>query len=153
MAEARLRSATVADLDELWAIESRVFGSDAWSREMMQEELTADHRCYLVLADEAGSVVSYGGLLTVGHEGDIQTIAVAEDRRGEGHGRRMMNALLDAAGERGAREVFLEVRADNPVARALYESLGFVELGVRPHYYQPGGVDAVVMRLRMGERR
>jgi N6-L-threonylcarbamoyladenine synthase/ribosomal-protein-alanine N-acetyltransferase len=43
--------------------------------------------------------------------------------------------------------VFLEVRADNPGARALYESLGFAEIAVRPDYYQPDGVDAVIMRL------
>jgi ribosomal-protein-alanine N-acetyltransferase len=39
------------------------------------------------------------------------------------------------------------VRADNPVAQALYASEGFIELGRRPRYYQPDGVDALVMRL------
>jgi len=43
--------------------------------------------------------------------------------------------------------VFLEVRADNPGARSLYETLGFAEIAVRPKYYQPDGVDAVIMRL------
>ena len=52
-----------------------------------------------------------------------------------------------AARERGARQVFLEVRADNPVAQRLYASEGFVELGRRPRYYQPDDVDAVVMKL------
>ena len=45
------------------------------------------------------------------------------------------------------REVFLDVRADNPVAQQLYASAGFMEIGRRPHYYQPDDVDAVVMRL------
>ncbi|MFC7765894.1 GNAT family N-acetyltransferase [Leucobacter soli] len=61
--------------------------------------------------------------------------------------------LLDEAARRGVHEVFLEVRADNPVARGLYASLGFDEIGVRPRYYQPDDVDAVVMRLMMEERR
>ncbi|XPP26553.1 MAG: ribosomal protein S18-alanine N-acetyltransferase [Leucobacter sp.] len=148
-----LRAATEADLDAIWAIESTVFGAEAWSRAMMREELTAEHRVYLALVDERGTVLGYGGLLAVGVDGDIQTIAVAPEARGAGHGRTMMNALLDAAEDRGVGEVFLEVRADNPTARALYVSLGFAEIAVRPRYYQPEGVDAVVMRLDMKDRR
>ena len=44
-------------------------------------------------------------------------------------------------------DVFLEVRADNPVAQALYASEGFAEVGRRPRYYQPDDVDAIVMQL------
>jgi len=153
-----LRSATTDDLDAIWEIETAVFGAEAWSRPMMREELAGDHRVYLVLVAGDGNggdgrIVGYGGLLAVGTEGDIQTIALAEDARGAGQGRRLMNALLDAAAEGGVREVFLEVRADNPVARGLYASLGFVELAVRPGYYQPDNVDAVVMRLQLEGRR
>jgi ribosomal-protein-alanine N-acetyltransferase len=67
--------------------------------------------------------------------------------RGRGVGRALMHALIDEARRRGANELFLEVRDDNPVARRLYGSLGFEEIGVRPGYYQPDGVDAVAMRL------
>lgn len=152
-----LRSASEADLDAIWAIEAAVFGAAAWSRETMREELTADHRVYLALVSEGGpgaaSVVGYGGLLSLGEEGDIQTIALDPAARGKGQGRRMMNALLDAGEVRGVREMFLEVRADNLVARALYASLGFDEIAVRPRYYQPDGVDAVVMKLQMKDRR
>lgn len=147
-----LRAATPDDLDAIWALESAVFGSDAWSRATMREELGAEHRVYLALSDASGEVLGYGGLLVVGAEGDIQTIAIAPAARGAGHGRRMMRALIAAAAERGVRELFLEVRADNPVAQRLYDSLGFAEIGVRPRYYQPDGVDAVVMRLEMEGR-
>ncbi|RGE24407.1 ribosomal-protein-alanine N-acetyltransferase [Leucobacter sp. wl10] len=142
-----LREAGASDLDAIWAIERAVFGAEAWSRDMMREELTADHRHYLALVDRSGGVRGYAGLLVVGGEGDVQTVAVAPEARGGGHGRRLMTALLAEARRRGVREVFLEVRADNPVARRLYASLGFGEIGVRPRYYQPDGVDAVVMRL------
>ena len=144
----RIRDAEPGDLDAIWAIERDVFGAEAWSREMMREELTADHRRYIVLVDQDEAVRGYAGLLVVGSESDVQTIAVAPEARGGGHGRRLMRALLDESERRGAHEVFLEVRADNPVARALYVSLGFEEIGVRPHYYQPDDVDAVVMRCR-----
>lgn len=142
-----VRPATIADLDAIWQIEHAVFTSEAWSRDMMAEELSADHRSYLALVTPDGTVRGYGGLLVVGTEGDIQTIAVAPEARGKGAGRRMMAALLAEAHQRGVREVFLEVRADNPVAQRLYISLGFTEIGIRPRYYQPDGVDAVVMKL------
>lgn len=148
-----IRPATPGDLDAIWAIESAVFGAEAWSRDMMREELTGAHRCYLVLVDGEGAVRGYGGLLAVGADGDIQTIAIDPSVRGAGNGRRLMNALLDEAASRGVREVFLEVRADNPVARALYDSLGFREIAVRPRYYRPDGIDAIVQRLRMEERK
>ncbi len=147
-----LRPATEADLDAIWRIEADVFAGEAWSREMMREELTADHRHYIALVDPATDAIrGYAGLLTVGSEGDIQTIAVVPEARGGGHGRALMRELLAEAVRRSVREVFLEVRADNPVAQRLYADLGFTEIGVRPKYYQPEGVDAIVMRLELSE--
>ena len=72
---------------------------------------------------------------------------IAEAARGRGRGRALLRALLETARERGAREIFLEVRDDNPTATALYASEGFVEIGRRPRYYQPDDVDAIVMKL------
>lgn len=142
----RVREATLDDLDAVWAIEQAVFGAEAWSREMMRDELVGSHRHYAVLSGADGAVHGYAGLLVVGSDGDIQTIAVEPGSRGGGHGRRLMEALLAEARRRGARRVFLEVRADRPVARGLYASLGFEEIAVRPRYYQPDDVDAVVMQ-------
>lgn len=149
----RIRSAAPHDVDALWAIEQDVFGSDAWSRALLEQELTGEFRTYLVLVDAQEQPVGYGGLLAVDADGDIQTIALAPAYRGKGLGRALMNALLDKAAQRGVRQVFLEVRADNPVARSLYESLGFAELGVRREYYQPDGVDAIVLRLEVKARQ
>lgn len=151
--EFAIRPATLDDLDAIWAIESAVFGAEAWSLDMMREELAADHRQYLLVVGDEGSVLGYGGLLAVGEDGDIQTIALSPEARGAGQGKRLMNALLDESQRREVRRVFLEVRADNPVARSLYLSLGFDEIGVRPRYYQPDNVDAVVMKLEMENRR
>ncbi|OOB91820.1 ribosomal protein S18-alanine N-acetyltransferase [Rathayibacter sp. VKM Ac-2630] len=142
-----LREATPADLDAIMAIEESEFTSDAWSSRMMAEETRSAHTRYLV-AEEDGVVLGYAGLLCPrgAHEADVQTIAVLASARRRGLGRRLLRALLDEAVRRGAREVFLEVRADNPGAQTLYRSEGFEEIGVRPAYYQPDGVDALVMR-------
>ncbi len=170
----KLRDATVQDLDAIWAIEREVYGAEAWSFEAMRSEILGDHRRYIVIersadtvdtentADAGGivntqghenEIVGYAGLLVLGSDGDIQTIAVSPNVRGSGYGRLMMNELLDEAAHRGAKQVFLDVRADNEVARRLYASLGFQEIGVRPRYYQPDDIDAIVMQLQMGERR
>jgi len=148
-ASVALRPATPTDLEAICEIEQQVFGHEAWSPDLMRSELEGDHRQYLVLVTGDGTVVGYGGALVVGEQGDVQTIALDPSVRGAGHGRRMMLALLESAERRGANEIFLEVRADNPVARGLYESLGFEQIGVRPRYYQPGDVDALVMRKKV----
>ena len=145
-----MRRAGVADLDAIMAIETTTFESDAWSREAMASELANNNTFYLVAVDEAGETVdAYAGLLAPrgAAQADIQTIAVAEQSRGQGLGRSLMTALLSEARSRKAHEVFLEVRADNPTAQQLYASLGFEQISVRKRYYQPDGVDALIMRL------
>lgn len=143
-----LRAAVPDDLTAIMALERASFPTDAWSDAMMREELASPHGWYVV-DEEAGRVVGYAGLRAVrgAKDADVQTIAIAEASRGRGRGRTLLRALLGRAAERGVHEVFLEVRADNPVAQALYASEGFLEVGRRPRYYQPDDVDAVVMKL------
>lgn len=143
-----LRRATPADLDAIMALERASFPTDAWSDAMMRDELASPHGWYVVI-EEAGRIVGYAGLRAVrgSRDADVQTIAIAAGSRGRGRGRGLLEALLAEASARRVHDVFLEVRADNPVAQALYASEGFVEVGRRPRYYQPDDVDAVVMRL------
>ena len=145
LGDGALRRSTDADFDAIHAIELETFGTDAWSAATLADELAGPHRIYLVL-EVTGVVRGYGGLLAVGTQGDIQTIAVDGSVRGAGYGRRLMEALIVEAEQRGVAELFLEVRADNPAARGLYESEGFVEIGRRARYYQPDDVDAVIMK-------
>lgn len=149
----QLRRATADDVDAIMAIEERVFETDAWSRDTMAAEIADRHGYYLVAVPVAGpgTVVAYAGLRAPLREpqADIQTIAVADDARRHGLGRVLMQALMAEARDRGATEIFLEVRADNPGAQSLYEFLGYEAIAVRPKYYQPDGVDAIVMKLEI----
>jgi ribosomal-protein-alanine N-acetyltransferase len=90
-------------------------------------------------------IVGYAGLCAVGDAGDVQTIAVRADHWGHGVGAALLTALLTEAADRGCTSVYLEVRADNERAQKLYERFGFERIGVRKRYYQPSGVDAIVM--------
>lgn len=143
----RVRDAELADLDAIMRLETATFPGDAWSRDMMAAELASPHTTYVVV-ESGDELVGYAGLSAPAGagQGDIQTIAVDATHRRLGIGTVLMQQLLGAARARGAREVFLEVRADNPGAEALYERHGFERIGVRPRYYQPDDVDAIVMR-------
>ena len=142
-----LRQMTHADLDQVVALESALFGEEAWTRQMLADELVLQpaSRHYLV-AVENGSITGYAGLLGVGSQGDVLTMAVASDRWGRGIGSALLKALLDEAARRGFTEVFLEVRTDNDRAQRLYRRYDFTEIGIRRGYYQPSGADALVMR-------
>ncbi len=148
-----LRTAAVGDLDAIMALEEASFPADAWSVRTMRDELDSPHGRYVVLEHD-GAVVGYAGLRAVpgSRDGDIQTIAVAEASRGRGWGRMLLDELLAEAVQRGVRDLFLEVRADNPVAQALYLSEGFREVGRKPRYYQPDDVDAIVMQADLRGR-
>jgi len=148
-----LREATPDDVDAIMAIETSTFGTDAWSIDSMRGEVASRHTLYLVAIDDddTGVLAGYAGLLAPHDSGDadIQTIAVAPTARRRGLGRMLMLALIEESRRRAATHVFLEVRADNPSARTLYDSLGFEQIAVRARYYQPDGVDAQIMRLTL----
>lgn len=152
----QLRRALATDIDSIMHLEVSEFGTDAWSAETMMGELASDH-CWYVVAfrpESPKTIDAYAGIHSPRGSGaaDIQTIAVAPGSRRRGLGRTIVRTLINEAMKRGATEVFLEVRADNPGAEHLYRSLGFEQIAVRKHYYQPDGVDAVVMRLTPARR-
>ena len=145
-----IRQATVLDLPEIMKLETASFANDAWPEETFKSELAAKHT-YYVLALEENVVVGYAGLskLPGSDQADIQTIAVREDKRGLGIGKKLMDTLTLQATELGAKEIFLEVRADNSAAQKLYKLFGFKQIGTRKKYYQPDGVDAFIMKTDM----
>jgi ribosomal-protein-alanine N-acetyltransferase len=151
----QLRRATPGDLDAIMSIEHAVFPRDSWSAESMRAELSSGHGHYLVAFDQRApdDFVGYAGLLAPrgSHQADIQSVAVVESARRRGLARTLVLSLLAEARDRGAREVFLEVRIDNPAAQNLYDSLGFERIAVRKGYYQPDNVDGIVMRLVVPE--
>ena len=100
-----------------------------------------------VVAESEGRIVGYAGLAASGELADVQTIAVARDQQSSGLGGRLLTDLLRAATAFECREVMLECRVDNVRAQKLYERFGFAPIGFRRGYYQPGNVDALVMRL------
>jgi len=128
-------------------LESQLFdGDDPWPARAFLAELEAKHNHY-VAARADDKLVGYGGIARLGrkkpYEYEIHTIGVDSAYQGQGIGRQLLAALLELA---DGGTIFLEVRTDNETAISLYESVGFVRVGMRRRYYRASGADAYTMR-------
>jgi [ribosomal protein S18]-alanine N-acetyltransferase len=117
-----------------------------WSDRSFRHEVTNPHAIFLIAILD-GRVVGYGGVWLVVDEAHVTTVAVDEDLRRMGIGRRLMIELLKQAKERGMACSTLEVRASNVAAITLYEQLGYATISRRKSYYPDNREDAVVMWL------
>jgi [ribosomal protein S18]-alanine N-acetyltransferase len=128
-------------------LESQLFdGDDPWPARAFLAELEAKHNHY-VAARADDKLIGYGGIARLGrkkpYEYEIHTIGVDAAYQGQGIGRQLLTALLEYS---TGGTIFLEVRTDNEAAIALYESVGFLRVGMRRRYYRASGADAYTMR-------
>jgi ribosomal-protein-alanine N-acetyltransferase len=128
-------------------LEAQLFeGDDPWPAAAFRRELAAQHIHY-VAARADDKLVGYAGIARLGrkppYEYEIHTIGVDPAYQGQGVGRQMLNRMLEFAGD---DTVYLEVRTDNAAAIAMYQSAGFVNVGLRKRYYRVSGADAYTMQ-------
>ena len=148
-----LREMRREDLPAVLEIERRSFALP-WSRAFFEKELATPFARLVVVEEDAPPgqwVVGYTCRWRVTDEVHLLNVAVHPERRGLGHGRLLVGAVVAEAEAARTRVVYLEVRAGNVIARRLYRQLGFRDLGVRRGYYGPGQ-DAIVMELRLSAR-
>ena len=119
--------------------------SDPWSENSVASELNNKLALWLV-AEEADSVAGYIGSQTCGEESDVMNVAVHPDFRRRGIAESLVNTLVEELKAIGSRCLTLEVRASNAPAIALYEKLGFAEIGRRKNYYRNPREDALILR-------
>jgi ribosomal-protein-alanine N-acetyltransferase len=121
-----------------------------WSEGIFRDCLRVGYVCCVVTVGQV--LMGYGVMSTGAGEAHILNLCVAENFRCRGLGRHLMLALIERAAAAGVNEVFLEVRPSNTAAIRLYQSMGFVQLGMRRGYYQAtvGREDAAVLRLSIG---
>jgi ribosomal-protein-alanine N-acetyltransferase len=149
-----LRLLGALDLDRAAALHGESFlplGERAWTRQDLAGLLASPGVTGLLLqaaSHDAGIAL----FRVVADEAELLTLAVRPGERRRGAGRRLLAAVIDRVREAGAQTLFLEVGADNPPARALYEAIGFRVVGTRPAYYRRGHgppADALIMRLSL----
>lgn len=122
--------------------------SDPWSENSIASELENRLSCWFV-AEEQGCVVGYVGSQSVLDSADMMNLAVAPNFRRRGIGEALVNALVAYLREKEIIALLLEVRASNDPAIALYQSLGFEQVGCRPRYYHNPREDALIMRKEL----
>ena len=136
-----IRSVDAGDIEAIEAIEISVF-SDPWPPTALLSLIGP----YCHVATVEDKVVAYLFGRGVEDQGELLNLAVEPSHRRAGMARHLVHVFLDELADNGAKAVFLEVRASNRAARALYRDLDFQEVGVRARHYEKPAEDAVVMR-------
>ena len=145
-----LRPMSALDLDAVMAVEAAAYAFP-WSRGNFIDSLAAAHPAWMLM-DAGDTLLGYFVAMFGVDELHLLNITVAPAVQGRGHARRLIAALTGLARERRARQLWLEVRESNGRARAMYERLGFVQVGQRKNYYPAGfgrREHAVVMSLQI----
>lgn len=140
---------TAAHLDAVAALEKICFPEDPWSRRLFEEALKNENTSSLLALAEDRSILGYLLFTAVLDEGGVDNIAVAPAARRQGIASALLEAFHRYGREHGLASLFLEVRPSNTGAAALYEKLGYREVGRRKNYYLSPKEDAIMMKLEL----
>lgn len=145
---ALLRAMRTTDLEEVMQVELSAY-EFPWTHGIFRDCLLAGHGCWVLVRDD--KIIGHGVLSVGAGEAHILNVCIAPRHQGRGHGRHLVQRLIDLARWHRVERVFLEVRPSNPGAQRLYESLGFNEIARRPRYYpaRNGREDAIVMAMEL----
>lgn len=145
----RLREMRKTDLTRVLEIEKQNYTSP-WSEETFSDCFNAlNYSCWVY--EDMQTIIAYAILSTGAGEAHIMNISVAPSMQGQGVGRKIMEHLI-ATARKKAQTLFLEVRVSNHKAQALYNSLGFNEIGIRKGYYPAENnyrEDAIMLALEL----
>ncbi len=137
---------TRAHIDALAELE-RVCFSTPWSADSLAEELDSPHAVFRVAVDDADNLLGYVGMHHLLDEGFITNVAVFPTARRQGVARALLADLTAYGAAHNLYRITLEVRVSNIPAITLYESLGYVQDGVRPGFYREPTEDAGIYSL------
>ena len=137
-----------ADLDAVAANEASAYWFP-WPRRAFADCVLGRHECHVV---ELGRrLIGHGVVAVVHDEAQLLNVCIVPQAQGRGYGRALTAFLLQRTAALRARVAYLEVRASNQVAIALYHALGFRQIGCRRDYYPAvvGRENALVMALEL----
>jgi [ribosomal protein S18]-alanine N-acetyltransferase len=141
-----IRRMSLEDVPAVHMIDQTSF-SLPWPERSFRYEIEENPVSRSWVAVENGQVAAMLVLWLIEDEAHIATIATHPEYRRRGIGEELMITALASAYEEGAKHAFLEVRAGNLAAQAMYKKYGFIQDGVRLRYYKDNNEDALLMSL------
>ena len=139
----KIEPAAAGHLQEIRRI-SQESSPDPWSMATFHLFVEAGERLYVaVRGEQILGYVAFRPLIR--SEAELLGIVVDKAEQGRGVGRFLLNYALSICKARGAEKIFLEVRAGNTSAQALYLAHGFLQTGSRKNYYKNPIEDAILM--------
>jgi len=144
-----IKPATAHHLPQIAAIESKIF-PDPWSVELFAHKIEDPNTIFYIAEDREG-IKGYAILQLIAPEAEVINIAVTPSARQQGIGQALLEALLHEAKIQQIETIHLEVRESNQAAKALYNALGFQEIGLRKHYYNNPREHAILMSCQIKE--
>lgn len=139
------------DADSVAQIEKDSF-SQPRSRQGFLDAMDLPQNIILV-AEEDGEILGYQCTYVSFDEGELTNIAVKRTARGQGVGQHLIRKLQEKAVESGVERIVLEARVTNDTAIALYEKMGFINLGIRKNLYEHPVEDGVIMSYTAEENK
>jgi ribosomal-protein-alanine N-acetyltransferase len=141
-----IRTAVKKDLTAVHGLERDGFGDHGYPDFFLRQAWDLWPGSLLV-AEEKSELLGYvlAGRGEAATEGWILSLAVAPAARGQGLGRRLLQAAVTALESQGCERIKLTVLPDNP-ALHLYRSLGFTEAGREEDYFGPGEPRLVMVK-------
>ena len=117
-----------------------------WTEGIFRDSLRVGYHCSVLAFDHV--IAGYGVLSAGAGESHLLNVCVRREFRHRGLGGRLLEHMIEQARSAGATVMFLETRPSNLGAIRLYQTHGFVQIGMRRGYYQAvgGREDAIVMR-------
>jgi len=144
IAELSFMPMQTADLDEVLKIES-VSHIHPWTNGNFSDSLAAGHWAYCIRPQvdqmvkgsylDPAVLWAYCVLFPAVDELHLLNITVSPHLRKLGLGQRIMAAIEGVAAQQKMPRIILEVRPTNSAAVALYQKLGYEQIGVRKNYY------------------
>lgn len=135
---------TIDDLPDVHRIERHSYATP-WSYQTFVSELDNNDCGYYLVVRNQGEIIGYIGMWIILNEGHITNVAVHQDWRGLGVGKKLLTAIESYGQKRGVVKTTLEVRVSNDRAKSLYQKLGYRSYGIRPRYYLDNNEDALIM--------
>jgi [ribosomal protein S18]-alanine N-acetyltransferase len=142
------RPMQMVDIDAIMVIEPAIY-SHPWTRGNFSDSLNSGYQAWVL--EEDGEVIGYSLLMMVLDEAHLLNLSIEKTHQKQGLGRYLLSHMIAVAKYHHALNMFLEVRASNDAAIALYENMGFCEMSIRRGYYpaKSGREDAVLMGLAL----